>query len=77
MNIRIETIIIKKAELMAGYNCEKCRLRGKYDKNKQSILGRLWRWHIGWCPGWKGYMASLDEKDRQFLEDRYGIKKPR
>jgi hypothetical protein len=19
----------------------------------------LWRWHTGWCPGWKAYQAHL------------------
>jgi hypothetical protein len=50
-------------------SCEKCRLRARYDRNPTSILGRIWKWHIGWCPGWKSYIRSLpDEKKKKVLE---------
>lgn len=55
---------------MAG--CEKCKFRAKYDKNPRSILGRLWHWHIGWCPGWKSYIKSVPEEKRRELVERYG-----
>ena len=51
--------------------CEKCRMRAKYDKNPQSILGRIWKWHIGWCPGWKSYLKSLPEEERIEVEAKY------
>jgi hypothetical protein len=38
---------------MAENNCEHCGFRAKYDNNPKSFLGRIWRWHAGWCPGWK------------------------
>jgi hypothetical protein len=22
-------------------------------------MSRLWKWHTGWCPGWKAYQAHL------------------
>jgi len=25
-------------------------------------MARLWRWHTGWCPGWKAYQAHLAEQ---------------
>jgi hypothetical protein len=25
------------------------------------LMARLWRWHTGWCPGWKAYQAHLAE----------------
>jgi len=25
----------------------------------KAILGRLWRWHTTWCPGWKAYRQLL------------------
>jgi hypothetical protein len=29
-------------------------------------MARLWRWHTGWCPGWKAYQAHLaDQAKRQ------------
>lgn len=49
--------------------CEKCIMRASYDKNPQSFLGLIWKWHIGWCPGWKSYIKSLpDEKHLEVVE---------
>jgi hypothetical protein len=56
-------------------SCEECGLRARYDKNPKSILGRLWRWHIGFCPGWKSYMAELSPADRERLVTKYNIKR--
>jgi len=53
-------------------NCEKCRFRGIYDKNPKSFLGRIWKWHIGWCPGWKSYLKSLSTEERDQLKKHYG-----
>lgn len=53
--------------------CQKCLLRGRYDKNPRSWLGRWWRWHAGWCPGWKSYLNSLPEQERRELAARYGL----
>ena len=52
-------------------NCEKCKFRAHYDKGgtrevynivggyqPNSFLGKFWRWHINFCPGWKGYFSS-------------------
>lgn len=52
-------------------SCETCKLRSRYDKKPRSILGRLWKWHTSWCPGWKRYLKSLPEKERQALLKRY------
>lgn len=62
---------------MAESKCQTCRLRRRYDDNPRSILGRLWRWHAGWCPGWKSYLMSLSKEDRNRLADRYGLNKYR
>jgi len=51
--------------------CEKCNFRAKYDRNPRSILGRLWKWHTGWCPGWKACLRSLPEEDRNRVLKRY------
>ena len=51
--------------------CEKCWFRASYDKNPRSIVGRLWKWHIGWCPGWKSYMQSLSDEEREKVLERY------
>ena len=60
---------------MANHNCDTCRFRARYDRNPKSLLGRLWRWHAGWCPGWKSYMASLPDDQRSDLANRYNLKK--
>ena len=51
--------------------CANCTFRAFYDKNPQSLLGRLWKWHTGWCPGWKSYLKSLSEEDRAKLQRQY------
>ena len=60
---------------MAKHNCENCNLRARYDKNPRSIIGRLWRWHINWCPGWKRYISSLPDEDRNRISQTYNMKK--
>jgi len=59
---------------MKTHQCEECKLRAKYDKDPKSFIGRFWRWHIKFCPGWKGYMKSLDENKKLGLRDKYQIK---
>ena len=54
--------------------CANCKLRANYDKNPKSLLGRFWRWHIGFCPEWKGYMSSLSEEERQLMIEKYNLK---
>ena len=41
------------------FACETCSMRKKAEANPQSLMARLWRWHTGWCPGWKAYQAHL------------------
>lgn len=59
---------------MANSNCEHCKLRAKYDKSPTSLIGRFWRWHIGFCPGWKSYMASLPGDTKLELKQKYSLK---
>jgi len=49
------------SEVTEEQNCENCPLRKKAEARPKSILGRLWRWHTSWCPGWKAYQESLQE----------------
>ena len=60
---------------MAKHNCETCAFRAKYDNNPKSLLGRIWRWHAGWCPGWRAYMQSLDDEKRLVLAEKYSMPK--
>jgi hypothetical protein len=55
--------------------CANCRFRAKYDERPKSLLGRLWRWHARWCPGWKRYMSALPDDERRALAERYGMTK--
>ena len=58
---------------MTEHRCSTCSFRAKYDNDPKSILGRLWRWHTNFCPGWKSYMMSLPEEERKTLNERYGF----
>ncbi|MEE4354249.1 MAG: hypothetical protein V2J25_15415 [Desulfatiglans sp.] len=62
---------------MADHNCKNCAFRGRYEQNPKSFLGRIWRWHANWCPGWKRYMKSLPDMERITLVDKYGMEKYR
>lgn len=55
-------------------DCVKCRFRAKYDANPRSLLGRLWRWHIKFCPGWKKYYSALPQMEKNELAVKYGLK---
>jgi len=55
-------------------SCETCAFRAKYDNNPKSVLGRLWKWHISFCPGWKSYLLSAPDEKRIELEEKYGRK---
>ena len=58
---------------MSQARCEKCPFRAKYDNNPHSILGRIWRFHISFCPGWKSYMRSLPEEKKTSIRQKYGL----
>jgi hypothetical protein len=60
---------------MSEQNCANCGFRAKYDNNPKSFLGRIWRWHINWCPGWKGYLTSLPQDERARLAEKYNFTK--
>jgi hypothetical protein len=62
---------------MGKLMCDKCALRARYDQNPKSLLGRFWRWHANWCPGWKNYMNSLPKDERTKLAEKYDLKKYR
>lgn len=52
-------------------NCENCKFRKKYDRDPRSIIGRIWKWHTGWCPGWKAYVKSLPDERRSKILETY------
>ena len=60
---------------MSEQNCENCAFRAKYDNNPGSFLGKIWRWHANWCPGWKNYMNSIPGEKRMVIAEKYDMKK--
>ena len=48
------------------FACETCPMRKKAEANPKTLMARLWRWHTGWCPGWKGYQAHLAEGAKSY-----------
>lgn len=44
-----------------AHNCENCPMRKKAEENPKAFTARLWKWHTGWCPGWKAYQESLQK----------------
>ncbi|MCX7678787.1 MAG: hypothetical protein N2316_06175 [Spirochaetes bacterium] len=58
---------------MKWNQCEQCPLRAKYDKNPNSLIGRIWRFHIRFCPGWKAYMRSLSDEKRTEIKAKYKL----
>ena len=60
---------------MAQYPCENCKLRAHYDKNPKSFLGKFWRWHINFCPGFKAYFTHQDDAVKAVLREKYDFKK--
>ncbi len=45
-------------------------MRLNAEKNPKSIISRIWRWHTGWCPGWKAYQAELAALAKQAATDK-------
>jgi len=60
---------------MAQYPCENCKLRAHYERNPKSFMGRFWRWHINFCPGFKGYFTSRDEATQAAIREKYNFQK--
>jgi hypothetical protein len=60
---------------MAESNCADCKMRAKHDTNPKSFMGRFWRWHINWCPGWKSYMKTVSDDEKTEIAKKYDLKK--
>lgn len=60
---------------MENYKCADCPLRAKYEQNPKSFLGRFWRWHINFCPGWKSYFNSISPDEKKVLRSKYNFTK--
>lgn len=58
---------------MSEPGCATCAWRAKYDERPRSFLGRLWRFHANFCPGWKAFLRSLPDDERRTFIDRYNL----
>ena len=58
-----------------AHQCDSCKFRAHYDQKPNSLLGRFWRWHINFCPGWKGYFTSLSDEQKDELRTKYQFTK--
>lgn len=56
-------------------NCPNCPMRRKFEEKPNSFVGRFWRWHINFCPGWKQYFTSLPDEEREALSEKYDFHK--
>ncbi len=41
--------------------CANCaRMEQKYKENPRSFWVRVWKWHSGWCPGYKAHRKAVE-----------------
>ena len=45
--------------------CATCTIRQNAEANPNSLIARIWRWHKGWCPGWKAYQETLAKAGKE------------
>ena len=50
-------------------------MRAKWEQSPRSLMGRFWRWHINFCPGWKGYFLSLSPEEQSEIRKKFGFTK--
>lgn len=62
---------------METYKCSTCPMRAKHDSKPDSFVGKFWRWHINFCPGWKAYFNSLSDSDKEAIRQKYNFTKYR
>ena len=48
--------------------CEVCRFRNYAERKPKSLLAHIWRWHTGWCPGWKSYIKEREAEQTPFSD---------
>ncbi len=57
--------------MATNYKCEGCAMRAKYENSPKSFIGKFWRWHINFCPGWKAYFMQLPDEKKTALREKY------
>jgi hypothetical protein len=56
---------------MSETGCANCPWRAKFDARPTSFLGRLWRFHANFCPGWRKVMTSLPDQEKRAYIEKY------
>lgn len=44
--------------MLQWHQCGRCPFRAYAEKRPETLVARVWRWHTGWCPGWKAYQKA-------------------
>jgi hypothetical protein len=65
----------KRTNMNEKFPCETCPMRAKYDQNPKSLVGRFWRWHINFCPGFRAYFTHQDEEKQKEIREKYNFQK--
>ena len=60
---------------MTENKCANCSMRARYEKKPDSLISKIWKWHLNWCPGWKAYLMSRPENERNEIIIKYGSKR--
>ncbi|MBN1472002.1 MAG: hypothetical protein JW925_09490 [Syntrophaceae bacterium] len=56
---------------MKEKKCSRCSIKARYDRKPDSMISKIWKWHIGWCPGWKSYLKSLPANEKDEIIKKY------
>ena len=48
--------------------CATCSIRQRAESNPNAIMARIWKWHTGWCPGWRAYQNALKEAEEPVVQ---------
>ena len=56
---------------MKGKKCSNCGMKAYYDGKPDSIISKIWKWHITWWTGWKSYLKSLPANEKNEIIKKY------
>ena len=48
--------------------CATCSIRQRAEANPNAITARIWKWHTGWCPGWRAYQNALKDAEEPVVQ---------
>jgi hypothetical protein len=59
---------IKEKQNPEEMRCGTCSIRQRAEVNPNAIMARIWKWHTGWCPGWRAYQNALAEAEEPAVQ---------